>query len=446
MAIRAGGWIVALATAGLVNPVPAQVDSTPATFLRWAAGALRPVSVDTSKGRKPDLAPLLEMIGPARLVGFSEATHSGAVVLRFRNAIFLALARQRGFRALAIESGQSEGERLYRYVRGNSTSLDAAVDSGFTWTFNTYRPNRELLQSLRAYNVAAPPDRTVSLYGFDVPGSPGNTSAVRGVGTALEEALAYLARVDPEAEAELRTRAGSFKGLDPPAALARHRALDQRGRDRLTGAVADLLGVMERRWTAYAAASSAEQFEWGHRHAIGAREIDTWLRIGLPTGAPHLVARHSYRDWAMADNIEWIRQREGGDSSGLMVFASRFHIAGAPVLISQWADSAGPSITLGTHLRSRLGSRVVLIGNVYGRARACRSDKSSLGLDRVLESLGVHAFALDLRKAPPAARAWLDRTQAMGEFFTTSVGQAFDILFYNQIEAPSCTDSPSGAR
>jgi erythromycin esterase len=433
-----------LVVAALAMPASAtaQADPSAAEFLKWARTVLVEVRLDTAGGRPMDLRPFLDAIGRSQVVVFAEATHSGGEVLRVRNALFLALAREKGFRTLAIESGQSEGERLFRYVEGKAAaSLDVSADSGFTWTFHQHRANRDLLRQLRAYNETSPA-RPVRLYGFDVPGSPGNTQAVRGVGTALEEALRYVDRVDPPAAASLRARAAVFLGLTPPATLARYLEFDSAGRDRLTGAVADLVALIERRSAVYQKASSAEEFAWGYRHAIGARQIDSWLRLWPLDGTKNYVNQHKYRDWAMADNVEWIRRREGGQG-GVMVFASRFHVAGAPVLIRSMvdADPADPSITLGTHLRSRLGEAVVLIGNAYGRHQQCRAKPASPGIDVALESLGVRSFVLDLRKAPPAARPWLDRTQAMGESFETAPGKAFDIFFYNQIQPVGCTDS-----
>ncbi len=426
---------------GPVGTAVAQTDSGATVFLRWASGALHSVAVDSVGEKVANIAPLLEMIGPVPLVAFSEATHSGDEVLRFRNALFLALARERGFRALAIESGLSEGERLHTYVRIGSEPLASAVDSGFTWTFHHHRANRQLLQSLRAYNAAGPRD-TVALYGFDVPGSPGNTAAVRGVSTALEAALAYLRQVDEAAYRGLEPRVAGFVGSTPKETYARYGTLELAERDRFSGAIADLIGLLERRATRYTEASSAEAFAWGHRHAVGARQVDTWLRLLPVNDRPDNYAEHhAYRDWAMADNIDWIRSREGPNAR-LMIFASRFHIAGAPVLVSspRISSSTQGSITLGSHLRARYGDRVVLIGNIFGRSAVCPPSRPSTvnSLDRLLPALGVRSFVLDLRQAPPAVRAWLDRLHALDESFTVNPAQAFDIIYYNQIDPPSC--------
>lgn len=430
----AGAQIVETGTAG--------VDAGAEAFLRWAASAQRPVGIDRTDSGDPGVGPLLEMIGGAQFVTFSEATHSEAEVLRFRNALFLALARERGYRVLAIESGLSEGALLHAYVRDGSGAFETAASRGFSWGFGAFPSNRGLLQALRRHNVERP-DASVALYGFDVPGSPGNTvDPARGANAAAEDALAYLGQVDEQAHEQMRSRLAGFVGLGPREAFAFYTSLDASARDRLTGTIADLVGLLERRETAYARATSSEAFAWGLRHAVGARQVDSMFRLRPPRSETvDLVEHHAYRDRAMADNIEWIRSREGLDAR-IMVFAARFHIAGAPVLASNWRQGgpARESITLGSHLRARHGEQVVLIGHVFGRSAACMpsSRTAATDFDGLLSKLGVRSFVLDLRQAPPAVRTWLDQVHVLDDEFSLNPARAFDVLYYNQVEPPDC--------
>lgn len=276
------------------------------------------------------------------------------------------------------------------------------------------------------------------LYGFDVPGSPGNPQPVRGITTALEAALAYLVSVDSGAAGRFRERVGAFLRRDHKTTLEDYGALNEAQRDRITAAVADLVGLVERRGLVYSAATSDEAYQWGWRHAVGARQIDTWLRE-LPPGwsgfggeirwQPWMAEAHQARDRAMMDNVMWILEREGPDGR-VMIFASRYHLSGAPVRI---ADKV--QVVLGRYLRQRFGAQLVSFGEIV--QPACYPDsvvaRSSYGLtiDDIVTPRMKPSFLLDLRRSPAEMRRWLDeKPMGDGQILMTGAGKAFDVLWY----------------
>jgi erythromycin esterase len=74
-------------------------------FLRWGRKAAAPLSRVTPGPPWDDLRPLGDMVGSATVVALAEAVHGGAEPLDFRNRVFQYLVEEKGFTAIAIESG-----------------------------------------------------------------------------------------------------------------------------------------------------------------------------------------------------------------------------------------------------------------------------------------------------------------------------------------------------
>jgi erythromycin esterase len=425
-------------------------------FLQWAGGNL--VSLQSVRPQRDDadLAPLGEMVGNASIVALSEAVHAGAEPLEFRNRVAQYLVREKGFTVVAIESGLVEGRQVHDYVAGKPGELSTVVENGISWTFDRIPQNLELVRWLREYNADPGHPSKVSFYGFDVPGSPGNPMANRGVDTALRDTLDFIAKVDSEAATAFTVRLADLLPrlrFDPQeGAVPGYTSLDSTERDALTGAIADLVGLMERKEREYTAHSSAADYAWAYRAAIGARQVDTWLRhipLGWQAGdsIAFFAEAHESRDRAQADNIDWIIQREGSEAK-VLVFASRAHISTAPIS-SRFGDySWGPRATAGTFLRDRHGDKLISIGNLAGGGRiACAgfsmdmSPEPEPSIDGLVGSLDTPLFLLDLRSAPADVSAWLGREQVLWDgssIMQLRLSAAFDLLFYVHKITPAC--------
>src|SRR5919108_400684 len=70
-----------------------------------------------------DLAPLLERLAGARLVGLGEATHGDHESFQFKARLIRALVPQSAVRLVLFEAGPAEMDPLDRYVTGASDSL-----------------------------------------------------------------------------------------------------------------------------------------------------------------------------------------------------------------------------------------------------------------------------------------------------------------------------------
>src|SRR5262249_29417592 len=140
---------------------------------------------------------------------------------------------------------------------------------------------------IRAYNADPKHTHKLNFYGFDLPGSPGNPLANRGVRTAIEEVFSYLAKVDiAEATRFHRQLDNLIPSIhfDPRSADGnQYPKLGQSDRDVITAAIAEMISLLERREKLYIQASSSNDYQWAYRNSLAARSVDLWLRR-IPVG------------------------------------------------------------------------------------------------------------------------------------------------------------------
>jgi erythromycin esterase len=140
-----------------------------------------------------DLAPLLDRLAGARLIGLGEATHGDHESFQFRARLVQALVRHRGLGAVLFEAGPIEMDPFDSYVTGDTDALPAGRDLAFWWTEEL----RGLLVWLRAWNTerAEAPVRV----GGTTPGRPGLAPALRLLDEAGVAAPAGWRRLAEEA-------------------------------------------------------------------------------------------------------------------------------------------------------------------------------------------------------------------------------------------------------
>jgi len=457
----------------MLGPVPcaAQNDSTAdrdrSAVLQWARSSLSPLSTVKPGPPWSDLDPLLRMIGDAPLVATSEAVHMGAEPLEFRNRLFQYLVEKKGFTAIALESGIVEGRYLHDYVLGRTNDLNGALANGLTWDFDRLPQNAALLRWVREYNADPRHTRKLTVYGFDVPAN--NPQAKRGANTELMEALKYLQRVDAAAATAIQARGSALLGklrfdMGGAADAPGYDRLSITERDTLTAVISDLVVLLERKEAAYTAASSQEDYQWGYRAALAARQKDNCQRqLPPPSWQParsghdakndsvrlFVAATNDARDRAQADNLDWIVKREGANGK-VLIFASRYHLSAMPVT-TRWGSGAtaarNEQQVAGTYLRRRFGSRYVNIGNLISKGAFGCGDFQPLppapqhSIDGLAAELGVPRFVLDVRTAPLAVKRWLDREHQLGsddDALLLQMGQAYDILFFLDTVSAAC--------
>jgi erythromycin esterase len=416
-------------------------------FLDWAKRAMIPL-------RTGEPEPLVEMIGDAEIVALSEGVHGAKEPLEFRNRLFECLVREKAFTAIALESGIVEGRVVHEYVRGGPGDIDSVTKQGLSFGFERLPQNRALIEWIRAYNASCSKARNVNFYGFDVAGSLGNSGASRGADTALAEALDFIERVDASSYTLYRERIDpliqdiQFELIGTEHSRGYHR-LTKAHRDALTSALADLIALFEFNQSQYTAATSPQEYEWGYRGAVAARQVDNCLRQ-IPMGW-HPTAQLSFeekrrlvhrigevREWCQADNVNWIMRCEGLGAK-ILVFAHAYHLSAVPVTTGGLQHHVA-----GTYLHRNFGKRLVSIGNLIGGGSYGGPDfagtiqpASPETIEGASSALGESAFALDLRTAPDTVTAELDGGYLLGRGnFEMQItrGSAYDLLlFFNTV-------------
>src|SRR3569833_366329 len=137
-------------------------------FAKWAAAHALPTVVD-STGGDSDLVALAPALGTARSVALGEPMHGAREPLAVRNRLFRILVEQKGFTAIALESGFTESMSARAFIEHGEGDVETAVRTGLSRGLD-YPENRELLQWMRDYNVAAAAagHRKIRLYGLDI--------------------------------------------------------------------------------------------------------------------------------------------------------------------------------------------------------------------------------------------------------------------------------------
>jgi erythromycin esterase len=432
--------LVSIALIVLAMCSHSDAQQTSEDFERWAKTQASPIKSVELGSDLADLRPFKSIIGSARVVALGEPAHGAHEPLAFRNKLFRYLVEELGFTTISLEGGLPESRLIYDFVAGGSVTMEQVLRNGFSCGSGDIKEHEELIRWMRDYNANPGHARKLRFYAIDV-GRCG-----QGTPLAYENALTYLTRVDPESGK--RQRATLQPYLDR-LAEGDAKPLSKTESDGLSAAIEDLLALLERERPAFIAASSENDYQWAHRNAVTSRQAHRQYRV-LPTspppggGIPPSVWRPlSQRNAAMADNVRWVMDREG--SSARMLLAAHYgHIKNAPTEGGIWSAFERPATVMGQHLRSALGSDLVILGissskNGEGLPPASAEPNS---LDATLARVGPTPFFLDLRPARSnqIVSAWLAERRPMranSSFMLLSPIAAFDALVYIDTLTPA---------
>ena len=313
--------------AGAAVRVRAADDPEP-DVTAWARTHLHAVDRVTPDGDYRDLEPLRAMIGTARIVSFGEGMHGAAEPLEFRNRLFRFLVERMGFTAIALESGITEGFEVNRYVLGSGDDLAGTVKRGFSFGFAQLPQETELVRWMRAYNDDPKHPRKIEFYGVDVSGGTDDMQMPLGV------ALVYLEARDSAKAAAFRARVADLlprMNLDRVSeAPNQYPELTQAERDRLTGAIADVVAEFEVHETQWSRATSDRDYAVAYRAAVSAPQVDNYLRqvpVGWKPkdGFAGIFPTVASADRTKADNLEWVLGQMG-PAARVLVFMHRGHL------------------------------------------------------------------------------------------------------------------------
>ncbi|GFE82597.1 hypothetical protein GCM10011487_45970 [Steroidobacter agaridevorans] len=376
-----------------------------------------------------------DIVGSARMVSLGEPAHGAHEPLEFRNRLFQFLIEERGFTAIALESGFNEAWRVNEFMLGGTGDPAQIARDGLTWGFGAFTENVQLLRWIRQYNAEPGRRRKVKFYGIDLTGGDAD-STFATARRALDDALSYLARVNREPSAQARAAVESFLER---FTLAGYKSLSADEQVRLRTSIESLVSLLESQRRRLVAASSEDQYEWALRSAIVARQLETLFRLSPANVADGVVAEFhraaAARDAAMADNALWALRQEGAGGR-VLLFAHNAHIMNGRLRGGLWNVYPEAPAMMGQHLRSALGDDLVIIGaSSSSNGPGLATTEAEAGtLDAALANLGLPHFMLDLRGAPHTEIPWLSQPQSLRANYTTemevSPREAFDAVVY----------------
>src|SRR6202047_580647 len=182
----------------LATPPPAAA----AVAAESPADQVRRVSID-APGGVPPREVLDDLIGDARVVLIGESSHGTHDFYQARADITKWLIEDKDFCAVAVEGDWPDAYRVNRFVRGIGDATADEALSGFqrfpTWMWrNTVV--RDFADWLRERNQRVDARHQAGFYGLDL----------YSLHRSMQEVIAYLDTVDPEAAARARQRYSCF--------------------------------------------------------------------------------------------------------------------------------------------------------------------------------------------------------------------------------------------
>lgn len=255
------------------------------------------------------------------LLALGEPTHQEPAFGAVRNELLAQLV-ERGFRSIALETDRVAAYAVNDYVTHGTGDLDSVLAEGFSHSFGTLDPNRQLVAWMRDHNRDLPAAERLTFHGFDAPTENTTAPSPRSY---FEYARDYL-RIDnldiagvagddhrwSRDEAILDFR--QSMGATPEA--ERLRNLGEDLRTKLYARAPELVAATSRaEWLR--ARTHLEAGLWLlHYHWQAAQPLEQGDRITL------LLAT---RDTLMARNLLDIRGVEAGRGP-TMVFAHNLHL------------------------------------------------------------------------------------------------------------------------
>ncbi|MGW0520666.1 erythromycin esterase family protein [Crossiella sp. NPDC003009] len=412
-----------VATGALLAPVAAQASLPQRDPVRALEQAAHPLRATEPGGGAADLRALGRMIGEASVVGLGEATHGSHEFFAMKERVFRYLVREKGFRAFALELSWSAGLKINEFLqtgKGEARAIVKQTLSGSPWDREEFV---SLIEWMREHNRRNP-GRTVHFVGDDL-------NAPRVGDEFFDRVTGYLPELG-EYYSGLRPLDDVFAYLRKPVEERERQA--ERARQAL-----DRISGLPRR---------GPEFELAVQNARSIAETAHFLTLDL--GDPAGMAQYQrFRDEVMARNVLWWQRQTGHK---VLVSAHNSHIAYVADNPAAYPKSQG------AFLRDELGSGYLPVGFTFDRGSFLSTDgalgdawrKFSVGAaepgmnEHTLDRVRHRDFYLDLRTAPPAARAWLADsrpTRGIGTVFpqenhTVALARSYDVLIHlHQVRA-----------
>ncbi|MEQ7010157.1 erythromycin esterase family protein [Actinopolymorpha sp. B17G11] len=329
--------------------------------------AVRSDSLPVEDGVPPDDV-LFDLIGDAHLVLIGEASHGTHEFYRARADMTRRLIEEKGFCAVAAEADWPDAYRVNRWVRARSVDASAEESLRGFQRFPTWMWRNAVVLDfvgwLREYNYRMSDEPSkVGFYGLDL------YSLYR----SIDEVIAYLERVDPDAAQRARVRYACFDHVSGEDGQAYGYAAAFGAGPTCEDEVVEQLVDLRRHALDYARRDgllAEDDFFYAEQNAWTVRAAADYYR-SMFSGR---VSSWNLRDRAMVRTLEALVQHLGtqrGESPRIVLWAHNSHVGDARATES----AARGELTIGQLLRERHPADCRLIGfTTYGGTVTAAND------------------------------------------------------------------------
>lgn len=386
-------------------------------FIDWARNSAINLEIPESEDDVHLFDRIAPLIGDKSIIALGENAHYLHEWNHLRTRLFQYLVKEHGFSVFVLESGFVEGKIVHDYVNGADIAWERVIDA-ITNAWGVWSELQELITWMRAYNDGKSDRQKLKFYCMD---GSGNWSHAKITYAALHR---YLITVSANLAAEF---AATFEDAVKKASFETRLEIDRVEWQHLGYEASRLISRLEQSRVEFSAAGSRDAFEWALRYAFILRDqLHCWAEteedfsIGFKTF-------WNIRDAAMADQLEWIIEREG-PVARFLIGAHNNHLQQFPVRVQQ-------ATSMGSYLTQRIGRERTL----FICATSGKSAKGDLPIpdsnQAAYNDIGIDRFVLDLRDAPKSGPVhnWLksprmDRSNL--RFQPVAPGIAWDLLVF----------------
>ncbi|MCB5906998.1 erythromycin esterase family protein [Streptomyces pinistramenti] len=418
--------VLAPATAACASPAASASATAPAPVraLDRIAHPLRSTQPGTDTA---DLRALGTIVGGAKVVGLGEATHGSHEFFALKDRAFRYLVERKGFTTFALEISWSAGLRIDDYLQhgdGDARQVVHETMAGSPWDREEFVT---LVQWMRDHNRRHP-DRPVHFMGDDI-GAPKLDEPV------FDAVTDYVRRTHPQSLPRLNKLLTGLRPLDDAIGYLKRPLAERQQNASRAQQLLTFMGGQGK--------PGDDDFEFALQNARNIAQTYTFLTLNADD-QDSLTAMERYRDQVMAETTAWWQRRAGGR---ILLSAQDDHVGYTAT------DPTTYPKTQGSFLRDTLGADYLAIGTTFDQGSFLSKDQALGGEwkkftvgpagpgtnEHTLDQVRYRDYYADLRKAPAAARTWLDiprPTYNVGTQFPndktpeTAIGRAYDVLVH----------------
>lgn len=419
-----------------------------ALVVSWLKAHAVPLTTLDPQVPLDDLAPFVDMVGTATLVGLGEVSHGAHECLVVKHRLLRLLVERLGFSLLAVEMDWMRASRINEYILNGVGEARALLKQNGYWFHNT-QELLDLIEWLRVYNADTRHQR-IRFVGID---------AIGVEQANLERIVAYIRRVDASRATEAARRFQAIAGVSvrrlPPFPV----------RQQMVEAAHQVSLLLEEQAHAYIARSSPSAFAAIAQETRIVEQVTRRLLYAEASRtSPEFQAMAQARELGMTENLCWLYQHTGGK---IALWAHNWHVGIWPVWHLGPHKGQIPFRWMGAELRQRYPQHYLSVGFSFmqGAHNAVAIDRdgkwlahprppfplapAQKGSYQAIFAEAGQRYLIDLRTAPAGiVQSWLDGpypfrvlndTQCAEEDYShqAPLSRWFDILIHLDQISPS---------